>query len=116
MTLAGDAAPTHVGTIPMTACIECTFRSATPAATCPLCGAATEQRSTQAIGTVWSHTLVHLPHATNTNGYRLVYVDLDDGPRILCQQAADVASVKVDDRVRISPGDDDIYIVKGVEA
>ncbi|UKA52111.1 OB-fold domain-containing protein [Arthrobacter sp. FW305-123] len=116
MTVAGNAAPTHVETIPVTACSECKFRSATPAAACPLCGAAAEQRSTQAIGTVWSHTLVHLPHGTNTNGYRLVYVDLDDGPRILCQQAADAASVKVDDRVRISLGDDDIFTVKGVEA
>jgi hypothetical protein len=59
---------------------------------------------------------VHLPHGANTNGYRLVYVDLDDGPRILCQKAAYEPSVKVDDHVRVSHGDDDIYVVKEVLA
>jgi uncharacterized OB-fold protein len=116
MNLTSKTVPTEVETITITACIQCRFRSPGPTATCPLCAEATERRPVQTTGTVWSHTLVHLPHGANTNGYRLVYVDLDDGPRVLCQKAADEPSVKVDDRVRISPGDDDIYVVKEVVA
>jgi uncharacterized OB-fold protein len=114
MSLTSNHTPTQVQTIPITACTHCRFRSSTSAASCPLCGEATEQREVAAIGTVWSHTLVHLPHGTNTNGYRLVYVDLDDGPRILCQQGPEETPVNVDDRVLIGPGSEDTYLIKEV--
>lgn len=114
MSLTSKPAPTSLATIPTIACTQCRFRSATPVASCPLCSGSTELRSVEAIGTVWSHTLVHLPHGTRTHGYRLVYVDLDDGPRMLCQKAAEESPVKAGDRVLIGPGDDDIYIVKEV--
>ena len=114
MTTTSKTTPTAVETITITACSQCRFRSPGPTASCPLCGEATEQRSIKAFGTVWSHTFVHLPHGANTNGYRIVYVDLEDGPRILCQQAPEEAAIKVDDRVLIGPGSEETYLIKEV--
>lgn len=89
----------------ITACTACGFRSLTPVSTCPACGAAVEDRTVAPAGTVWSQTLVHLPFGDLTVGYRLVYVDIDDGPRVLCRQVADATArpVAIGDRVAVTP-------------
>ncbi|MGP5928973.1 OB-fold domain-containing protein [Corynebacterium glyciniphilum] len=90
----------------ITACTGCGFRSLTPVSTCPACGAAVEDRAISPVGTVWSQTLVHLPFGDLTVGYRLVYVDIDDGPRILCRQMVDATSpADISDRVTVAAAD-----------
>lgn len=90
----------------ITVCTRCTFRSVTPVSTCPACGAAVENRAVAPVGTVWSRTLVHLPFGDLTVGYRLVYVDIDDGPRVLCRQMVDATSPAViGDRVTVAADD-----------
>lgn len=116
MNLVSETAATDLETITITACTQCQFRSTSPTTPCPLCGEVTEQRQVSTVGTVWSHTLVHLPHGANANGYRLVYVDLDGGPRILCQKAAEEPTVRVNERVRIGRLAEDTYVIKEVLA
>lgn len=91
----------------ITACTSCGFRSLTPVSSCPACGAAVEGRAVTPVGTVWSQTLVHLPFGDLTVGYRLVYVDIDDGPRLLCRQVVDpvppISLAEIGDRVTVTP-------------
>lgn len=84
------------------ACTACGFRSTTRVASCPVCVAEVQERTFAPDGIVWSHTLVRLPHGERQPDYRLVYVDLDDGPRVLCHQQVTEPGVRVDSRVVIS--------------
>lgn len=86
-----------------TACADCEFRSITEIPVCPRCGALTQKRSTAKTGTVWSHTLVHLPFEDWRDGYRLIYVDLDDGPRILADQRPVGPEPDIGARVTVCP-------------
>lgn len=83
----------------VTACSACRFRSLTGTASCPLCGHRVEHRLVAPEGTVWSQTLVHLPHGEHASGYRILYVDIDDGPRVLCRQPAADPAASIGDRV-----------------
>ncbi|WP_120003742.1 Zn-ribbon domain-containing OB-fold protein [Nesterenkonia muleiensis] len=87
----------------MMACTACLFRSASWVSICPRCGAGVERRRLPCTGTVWSHTRVHLPFGEHSNGYRLSYVDLDDGPRVLCRTEAEYPEIIIGDRVRVLP-------------
>lgn len=85
------------------ACTFCPFRSASWVAQCPRCGAVVEQRQIQGTGSIWSHTWVHLPFREHRNGYRLVYVDLDDGPRVLCRTGTEHSETIIGHRVQVLP-------------
>lgn len=50
---------------------------------CPACRGDLVAESFGPDGTVWSATTVHLPVDGITPPYSLVYLDLDDGPRVL---------------------------------
>lgn len=50
------------------------------------------------IGTVWSTTTVRIPSGEYAADRVILYVDLDEGPRVLCESAGPVA---VGSRVRI---------------
>lgn len=113
MTLTQTPGKTQTG-IPATACTQCSFRSLTPTAACPLCGGTVETRTLNPQGAVWSHTLVHLPHADMSQGYRLVYVDLDNGPRILCRQAPTDPAPTIGDRVAIRQAGQDHFTISEV--
>lgn len=50
---------------------------------CPDCGGEVIAAQFGPEGTVWSATVVRIPVPGRTPPYTLVYVDLDDGPRVL---------------------------------
>ncbi len=85
------------------ACTACGFRSVTDTSACPWCGEPTVRRTVAGAGVVWSHTLVHLPFEGYADGYRLVYVDLDDGARILAHQGPEAAAPRIGARVLVRP-------------
>ncbi len=55
---------------------------------CPVCGAAVAEATFGPSGIVWSHTRVRIPVGERVPPYDLVYVDLQDGPRILAHGPA----------------------------
>ncbi|WP_293773062.1 OB-fold domain-containing protein [Sporichthya sp.] len=50
---------------------------------CPNCAGEVTPAEFGPEGTVWSATVVRIPIPGRTPPYALVYVDLDDGPRVL---------------------------------
>jgi uncharacterized protein len=65
-------------------CASCDYPLAATARRCPACRAdAVEPARFGPEGAVWSATVVRVDAAGRTAPYALVYVDLDDGPRIL---------------------------------
>jgi len=58
-------------------------------------------------GTVWSSTVVRVAVPGRTPPYTLAYLDLDDGPRVLCRVEGCVARVPVGTVLRLSGTTDD---------
>ena len=55
------------------------------------------------IGTVWSHTTVHVAADSHDTPYTLAYLDLDEGPRLLVELVGDVSTVSVGASARLCP-------------
>ncbi len=67
---------------------------------CPDCGGEVTAAEFGPDGTVWSATVVRIQIPGRTPPYALVYVDLDDGPRVLAHHdGPDAASIGA--RVRL---------------
>ncbi|MCW0212085.1 MAG: OB-fold domain-containing protein [Pseudonocardia sp.] len=93
-------------------CRSCAEVSAFPWPACPACGGAVEPASFGPFGKVWSATVVRIPVPGRTPPYRLAYVDLDDGPRVLAHVQADgaaerVVAASIGSRVRLLPDTDE---------
>ncbi|MCU1626481.1 MAG: hypothetical protein JWP64_1430 [Pseudonocardia sp.] len=93
-------------------CRSCDEVSAFAWPACPACGGAVDPASFGPFGTVWSATVVRIPVPGRPPPYRLAYVDLDDGPRVLAHVVTDptadrVLPAPVGGRVRLLPTTDD---------
>jgi hypothetical protein len=66
-----------------------------------LCGGPVAPAYFGPLGTVWSDTTVHVPVPGRVPPYRLAYVDLDDGPRIVADLATG-AVLSTTGRVRLT--------------
>jgi len=66
-------------------CAEGCLTSASYLARCPKCGAAAVPASFAGRGVVWSCTVLRIPNGAFPADRRIVYVDLDEGPRVLCE-------------------------------
>ncbi|WP_124396123.1 OB-fold domain-containing protein [Rhodococcus wratislaviensis] len=76
-------------------CSDCRHPLALPAPWCPLCRGRLEEEEFGPQGSVWSSTVLRVPLPGRTPPQALVYVDLDDGPRVLghLDQHADRVSI-----------------------
>ena len=72
---------------------------------CPVCGGPVGEAEFGPEGTVWSSTVVRIPVPGRTPPYALVYVDLDDGPRVLAHTRSG-EPVPIGARVRLRDVDD----------
>ena len=87
-------------------CTACSYPVAFPRPACPACGDVLEPALLGPQGRVWSFTTVHIPVPGREPPYRLAYVDLDDGPRVLAHVRGP-ESLAAGDRVRLlNPTDD----------
>jgi uncharacterized OB-fold protein len=66
-----------------TRCVECDYPSLEPIARCPLCWSPVVDATFSSTGTVFSGTVLRISVAERCPPLSLVYVDLDDGPRLL---------------------------------
>ncbi len=66
-------------------CTAGCLTSASYLARCPECGAAAVATSFRGEGTVWSATVLRIPNGDFPADRTIAYVDLDDGPRVLCE-------------------------------
>jgi hypothetical protein len=68
-------------------CQECGYRLAVAAPWCPVCHGALEDAEFGPGGTVWGSTILRVPVGGFDPPRGLAYVDLDAGPRLICQIA-----------------------------
>ncbi len=61
--------------------------SASYVARCPVCGSDTVEAGFAGTGTVWSATTLRIPNGDFPADRVIAYVDLQDGPRVLCEAA-----------------------------
>jgi uncharacterized protein len=74
---------------------------------CPWCFGTMQAARFAPVGRVWSHTRVLVPSPVRRPPYTLAYVDLDEGPRVLCDVPdAAVAALRVGLRVRLAVAGD----------
>lgn len=67
---------------------------------CPVCYAPIADETFAPVGTAWSSVVVAIPVNDKIPPFALVYVDLDDGPRVLARLVEPVA-LPVNSRVRV---------------
>jgi uncharacterized protein len=79
-------------------CPNCEYRLASPGPWCPLCHSDLCAYWYGPGGTVWASTVVRVPVGDYPPPRLVAYVDLDDGPRLLCQVEGDA------DAAPVSPG------------
>lgn len=65
-------------------CVGCGYRLASSRPRCPVCRAALEEHPFGPGGTVWAATILRAGVPNRQPPFGLAYVDLDDGPRVLC--------------------------------
>lgn len=65
-------------------CVDCGYRLASPRPRCPVCRAAVAAQDYGPTGAVWAATVLRAGVPDRVTPFGLAYVDLDDGPRILC--------------------------------
>lgn len=70
-------------------CAQCGYRLAAERPVCPICRSAIEPREFGPGGVVWSATVVRVGVPDRATPLGLAYVDLDDGPRVLCHFGGD---------------------------
>ena len=83
-------------------CERCGYRLAVDVGGCPSCGGALRDARYGPHGTVWAVTGVHVAVQDRTVPYRLAYVDLDDGPRILAHVVDGAGPTAVGDPVTLT--------------
>ena len=83
-------------------CDRCGYLLAVDVGGCPSCGGSLRVAHFGPAGTVWAVTGVHVDVQDRPVPYRLAYVDLDGGPRILAHVADDAPLTAVGDRVTLT--------------
>lgn len=73
-------------------CVACEHPTVQAAHRCPVCGGELASVAFGPTGTVWSSTVVRIPIPGRVPPFRLAYVDLDDGPRILAHAPGSTAA------------------------
>lgn len=104
-----DAAPDASGgtaTIAGRRCTRCGLATVSDGPGCPACGGEQVGASFGPRGTVWSSTVVRVPIPGRTPPYVLAYVDLDDGPRLLCHLDGSTERAAVDTPVELTGHND----------
>jgi uncharacterized OB-fold protein len=64
-------------------CAACQHPSATMVPRCSCCGRETVEAMFGPEGTIWATTTIHVASGERSPPYTLIYLDLDDGPRVL---------------------------------
>ena len=83
-------------------CIRCGDVTVQDCKRCPTCSGEIEPASFGPEGTVWASTTVRIPIPGRTPPYRLAYVDLDEGPRVLAHvPGEDLVPLMVGSRVAV---------------
>ena len=84
-------------------CAACGHVTVHPRVRCPECGDRLESTSFGPVGQVWSSTVVRIPIPEREPPFALVYVDLDDGPRLLAhvQRDGEAIAPPIGSRVRV---------------
>lgn len=75
----GPGGPAVLGT----RCTACGYPSLEPVERCPVCRATSREEAFAGRGTVFSSTVLRIPVGGLVPPTTLLYVDLDDGPRVL---------------------------------
>ena len=88
-------------------CDACGLHSLSQADRCPSCRSPMRPAEFGPDGTVWSSTVVRIPVPGRTPPYTLAYLDLDDGPRVLCRVEHVDHRVPVGTVLRLSGTTDD---------
>lgn len=65
-------------------CTECGYRLASLRPRCPVCRSSLEEHQFGPEGSVWAGTILRAGVPERVAPLGLAYVDLDDGPRVLC--------------------------------
>lgn len=89
-------------TIDGRACSTCGLRTLSAAEKCPSCRGVLASATFGPGGIIWSSTVVRIPVPGRTPPYAVAYVDLDDGPRVLCHIDEATDRPPVGHRVRLS--------------
>lgn len=82
-------------------CPACGLHTVSATPRCPSCRGDLVESLFGPEGTVWSSTVVRVPIPGRTPPTVMAYVDLDDGPRVLCHVAAATDRVPIGRRVRV---------------
>lgn len=65
-------------------CDSCGYRLSLPRPWCPTCRGPLSERLYGPNGRIWACTIVRVPLADREPPVSFAYVDLEDGPRVLC--------------------------------
>ncbi len=82
-------------------CRSCGLHTLSTAQRCPECRGELSPASFGPHGVVWSSTVVRVPVPGRTPPYPMSYVDLTDGPRVLCHLAGPAEAAPVGASVRL---------------
>lgn len=84
-------------------CPACGYRLAVAAPWCPLCHGEVAPTDFGPSGTVWGSTILRVPVGGYEPPRALAYVDVDDGPRLICELAGTADTpVPVGSRVELT--------------
>ena len=92
------ATPTLTGST----CQSCGLHTLSTAARCPDCRGDLAEATFGPAGVVWSSTVVRVPVPGRAPPYPMSYVDLVDGPRVLCHIAGPPRAAPVGASVRLA--------------
>lgn len=105
MSVTADPRPriTGEGRLAGARCTRCGHALLREQPRCARCRGATEPAQFGPEGTIWAHTVVHIPAFPGQDvPYELAYVDLDAGPRLLLQLRSGGGRACVGARARIA--------------
>lgn len=106
MTTLPDPRPTirddaEAPTLDGSTCRSCGLHTLSTAERCPDCRGELNATSFGPHGLVWSSTVVRVPVPGRTPPYPMSYVDLVDGPRVLCHLTGPAEAAPVGAAVRL---------------
>lgn len=89
-------------------CEVCGYTMAPATPRCPACGGEVLPGIRfAAVGRVWAATVIHVPVGDSQPPYGLAYVDLADGPRLLCHTSRPV-QLEAGAEVTLTEANDDL--------
>jgi uncharacterized protein len=82
-------------------CPQCDYRLAAMGPWCPICHSSLDAQEYGPAGIVWASTVLRVPVGDYPAPRPVAYVDLDDGPRILCHLEGEADAVPVGPGTRV---------------